>query len=189
MLNQNGTASSRLVGTRIFCTDCHNSDDNREFGGNGPNGPHGSTYPHVLERNYQLGQAVTPGGQVTNLFPTPDLSPQGPYALCAKCHDLTIVQSNLSWRLHLNHVSQDGFSCSICHTAHGMGAVNGTISGERLINFDVNVVAQNGSSPISYNRAANTCTLVCHGEVHDSTGAHAAAALPAIPQGVAVPRN
>jgi hypothetical protein len=23
------------MGTQIFCTDCHNSDDNREFGGRG----------------------------------------------------------------------------------------------------------------------------------------------------------
>jgi len=38
MLNQNGTAS-RLMGVQIFCTDCHNSDDNREFGGTGPNMP------------------------------------------------------------------------------------------------------------------------------------------------------
>lgn len=180
MLNLNGTASARLVGTRIFCTDCHNSDDNREFGGTGPNGPHGSTYPHLLERNYQFGQAASPGGTVTNTYPSPDLSTQGPYALCAKCHNLTIVLSNASWPQHMNHVSQDGFSCSICHTAHGMGAVSAGVSGERLVNFDINVVGQNGTLPISYNRASNTCTLVCHGEAHDTTGAHAAAVRPAI---------
>jgi hypothetical protein len=27
------------------CLECHNSDDNREFGGAGANGPHGSTEP------------------------------------------------------------------------------------------------------------------------------------------------
>jgi predicted CXXCH cytochrome family protein len=175
MLNLNGTTSARLVATRIFCTDCHNSDDNREFGGTGPNGPHGSTYPHVLERNYQFGQTAVPGGPVTNLYPNPDLSPQGPYALCAKCHSLSTVLSSASWPLHVNHVTQDGFACSICHTAHGMGATSASVTGERLINFDVGVVAQNGSTPISYNRAMNTCTLVCHGEAHNSTGAHAAA--------------
>jgi hypothetical protein len=36
-------------------------------------------------------------------------------------------------------------SCSACHTAHGMGGVSGTISGERLVNFDVNIVASNGA--------------------------------------------
>ena len=53
----------------------------------------------------------------------------------------------------------------MCHTAHGMGAQSGNISGERLVNFDANVVAPNGV-PISYNRSANTCTLVCHGVQH-----------------------
>jgi hypothetical protein len=170
MLNLNGTASARLMGTRIFCSDCHNSDDNREFGGSGPNGPHGSTYPHILERNYQFSQAATPGGTVTNTFPTPDLSPQGPYAMCAKCHDLNNIISNASWTKHSTHVSADGFSCSVCHTAHGMGAVSGGISGERLINFDIGVVAQNQAAPISYNRATNTCTLVCHNTAHNPDG-------------------
>ncbi|MGB7846295.1 MAG: cytochrome c3 family protein [Candidatus Acidiferrum sp.] len=170
MLNENGTASSRLVTTRIFCTDCHDSDDNREFGGTGPNGPHGSSYPHILERNYQFSQGTTPGGTVTNTYPTPDLSPQGPYALCAKCHDLTNILSNASWTQHNRHISQDGFSCSVCHTAHGMGAVVASVSGERLVNFDINVVAQNQAAPISYNRATNTCTLQCHNAAHNPNG-------------------
>jgi len=170
MLNLNGTASARLVGTRIFCTDCHNSDDNREFGGTGPNGPHGSTYPHILERNYQFSQAAAPGGTVTNTYPTPDLSPQGPYALCAKCHDLNNILSNASWSQHNLHVSTGGFSCSVCHTAHGVGAVSAGISGERLINFDINVVGSNQGMTISYNRATNTCTLVCHNAVHNANG-------------------
>ena len=166
MLNENGTVSGRLVGLRIFCTDCHNSEDNREFGGAGPNGPHGSMYTHILERIYQFSQAATPGGLVSNLYPTPDLSPQGPYALCGKCHDLNNVLSNASWAQHSRHVSQDGFSCSVCHTAHGMGAVNPGITGERMVNFDIAVVGPNGGAPITYNRAAGTCTLMCHGHAH-----------------------
>ena len=180
ILNLNGTSSARLVGARIFCTDCHNSDDNREFGGTGPNGPHGSTYLHILERNYQFSQATTPGGAVTNLYPTPDLSPQGPYALCAKCHDLNVVLTNASWPMHMSHVSQDGFSCSVCHTAHGMGTINPSISGERLINFDIAVVGQNQGASISYNHASNTCTLVCHNTAHNADGSVTAQSLPAI---------
>ncbi len=158
------------MGTRIFCTDCHNSDDNREFGGTGPDGPHGSTYPHILERNYQFSQAASPGGTVTNTYPNPDTSPQGPYAICAKCHNLSIVVSATSWSGHVNHVSQDGLSCSTCHTAHGMGAASGNVSGNSLINFDIGVVAQNQTSPISYNSATNTCTLVCHNATHNPDG-------------------
>ena len=169
MLNQNGTAG-RLMGVRIFCSDCHNSDDNREFGGLGPNGPHGSIYSHILEHNYQFSQAATPGGLVTNTFPNPDPSLNGPYGMCAKCHDLTKVMANTSWTKHSSHVSQDGFSCSVCHTAHGMGSVAPGVSGERLVNFDVNVVGQNNGAPISYNRGSNTCTLTCHQVAHNADG-------------------
>ena len=165
MTNLNGTASGRLVSPRVFCTDCHNSDDNREFGGTGPAGPHGSVNAHILERNYQYSQAATPGTTIANLFPNPDLSPLGPYAMCAKCHDLTQIMANTSWTRHSQHIN-DGFSCSVCHTAHGIGALNGSVSGERLVNFDLNVVAPNGANPISYNRAANTCSLTCHNHAH-----------------------
>jgi hypothetical protein len=169
MLNQNGTAS-RLMGVQIFCTDCHNSDDNREFGGNGPNGPHGSLNSHILEHNYQFSQAATPGGLVTDLFPNPDLSLNGPYGMCAKCHSLSKVVANTSLPQHSNHVSQDGLSCSVCHTAHGMGSISPNVSGERLVNFDANVVGQNNSAPVSYNRTSNTCVLTCHQTNHNSDG-------------------
>ena len=85
------------MGVQIFCTDCHNSDDNREFGGTGPNGPHGSVNSHILEHNYQFSQAAAPGGLVTNTFPNPDLSLNGPYGMCAKCHDLSNVVANTSF--------------------------------------------------------------------------------------------
>lgn len=42
MMNINGATVGRAMGIRILCTDCHNSDDNRESGGAGSNGPHGS---------------------------------------------------------------------------------------------------------------------------------------------------
>jgi len=154
-----------VMGIQILCTDCHNSDDDREFGGSGPNGPHGSKWTHILERRYEFSQAATPGSTITNLFPNPDQSAVGPYALCSKCHSLSNILSNASFSEHARHIN-DGFSCSTCHTAHGMGSTNGTISGERLVNFDVNVVAANGATPISYNRATNSCNLVCHNEAH-----------------------
>ena len=179
MLNIDGLKPNRAMGTQILCTDCHNSDDNREFGGVGPNGPgangpHGSRWTHILERRYEFSQTVVPGSTITNLFPNPDLSANGPYAMCAKCHDLSNqIVKNTSWSHHSAHINS-GFSCSVCHTAHGMGAASGTISGERLVNFDMNVVAQNGTAPnllpVSYNRAANTCVLVCHGASHNANG-------------------
>ena len=169
MVNEDGLTPGRAIGARILCTDCHNSDDNREFGGTGPNGPHGSKWTHILERRYEFSQAALPGQLITNLFPNPDLSVNGPYALCGKCHDLAKVAANTSFSEHARHIN-DGFSCSACHTGHGMGGTSGTISGERLVNFDVNVVAPNGATPIAYSRATNSCALTCHGHAHGQPG-------------------
>ena len=173
MLNLDGMTPGRPMGTQIFCTDCHNSDDNREFGGPGPNGPHGSKWTHILERRYEFSQSIAPGQLVTNLFRNPDLSVNGPYAMCGKCHSLSNIMSNVSFRQHQSHINA-GFTCSTCHTAHGLSGTNPNISGQRLVNFDVNVVAQNGAAPISYNRATNTCALVCHEVAHNQNGSVAA---------------
>ena len=171
MWNLDGTSQGRAMGNQILCSDCHNSDDNREFGGTGSNGPHGSKWTHILERRYEFSQAPTPGALINTLYPSPDLSVNGPYALCGKCHNLSnIVVTGASWTGHQNHVGTDGFTCSTCHTAHGMGSTSGTISGERLVNFDANVVAQNGGNPISYAHANNTCVLVCHQVAHNPDG-------------------
>jgi predicted CXXCH cytochrome family protein len=177
MLNIDGATPGRAMGTRTLCSDCHNSDDNREFGGTGPNGPHGSAWLHLLERRYEFSQAPAPGANITNLFPSPDLSVAGPYALCGKCHDLTQVMSNSSFSEHSRHIS-DGFSCSVCHVGHGMGSASANISGERLVNFDVNVVAPNGTTPITYNRSTNSCALLCHSETHSGSGAALHGRLP-----------
>jgi hypothetical protein len=173
MTNIQGTTmsgpSARNTNSQILCSDCHNSDDNREFGGTGPNGPHGSIYSHILERRYEFSHAPAPGQLINNLFPSPDLSAVGPYAMCAKCHNLNNILSNASFSEHARHMN-DGFSCSVCHTSHGMGAQSGSISGERMVNFDANVVAQNGTTPVSYSRATNSCSLVCHGHAHQLVG-------------------
>ena len=173
MLQLDGKTQGRAMGTRVFCTDCHNSDDNREFGGTGPNGPHGSKWTHLLERRYEFSQAPAPGQAITNPFPNPDLSVNGPYALCGKCHDLqNQIDNNSSWAQHSRHINE-GFSCSVCHTAHGMGAGTANATGERLVNFDLNVVAPNGTAPVSYDRSIGTCSLVCHGHTHGSGAAAA----------------
>jgi predicted CXXCH cytochrome family protein len=185
MLSVNGVApasasQTRIMGNQILCTDCHNSDDNREFGGSGANGPHGSRWTHILERRYEFSQTTAPGQLISNLFPNPDLSVNGPYALCGKCHDLqNQIMQNTSWNHHSDHINA-GFSCSTCHTAHGMGAASAAISGERLINFDANVVAPNGTLPIAYNRTSNSCTLTCHGAAHNPNGSVTTAFVPRV---------
>jgi hypothetical protein len=171
MLNLDGSLSSRALrfDSQILCTDCHNSDDNREFGGSGANGPHGSKWTHILERDYEFSQALAPGQQITNPITANLTSSNGPYALCAKCHDLSNILGDNSFKQHSRHIN-DGFSCSTCHTAHGIGATtSASISGDRLINFDVKVVAPNGGT-ISYTQTPTTCVLVCHGYAHNPGG-------------------
>jgi predicted CXXCH cytochrome family protein len=173
MWDLTGRIQTRPMGTRIFCTDCHNSDDNREFGGAGPNGPHGSNNDHILERPYLISQVAPgawptagPGTRIINLnadFRT-DPGSGGPFSLCAKCHDLDSIMSNASFPEHSEHI-REGFSCSVCHSAHGVPAGGvGTISGRRLVNFDVNVVRPLGGV-LAYSN--NNCTLTCHGEDHN----------------------
>jgi len=175
MWNLDGHTQGRTMGSRILCTDCHNSDDNREFGGQGPNGPHGSQYAHILERRYEYSEvapAAGPGTTIQNLFPlVVDPGANGPYSLCAKCHSLSNVLSNASFSKHSNHINA-GFSCSVCHTAHGVPNSSATLAGERLVSFDINVVARNDANqaPISYNRGTGTCTLKCHNYNHNQNG-------------------
>ncbi|MGA7288245.1 MAG: cytochrome c3 family protein [Terriglobales bacterium] len=183
MWNLDGRTPGRAITARILCTDCHNSDDNREFGGTGPNGPHGSQFSHILERRYEFSQvapgippAAGPGSTIENLLPAVvDPGAGGPYSLCAKCHDLNNVLSNASFSQHALHI-KGGFSCSVCHTSHGMGATSSNVSGDRMVSFDLKVVAENATSsgyfrsPISYNRGSNTCTLTCHNYSHNPDG-------------------
>jgi hypothetical protein len=177
MWDLTGTVPMRAMGTQIFCGDCHNSDDNREFGGKGPNGPHGSVNWHILERRYEYSQVATgtfpaggPGSLVVNLLPGPLLAPSGggPYSLCAKCHDLNNINSDKSFKEHSTHI-QKGFSCSVCHSAHGVpGSGAAAMSaGDRLINFDANVVAPYNGQITWKNQH---CALTCHMTNHDSTG-------------------
>ena len=190
MWNLDGRTQGRPITARILCTDCHNSDDNREFGGTGPSGPHGSQFPHILERRYEFSQvapglppAAGPGSAIQNLQPSiVDPASGGPYSLCAKCHDLSNILSNASFSRHALHINA-GFSCSVCHTSHGMGANSSNVSGDRMVNFDLKVVAENATSsyfraPISYNRGANTCTLTCHNMSHNPDGTVTPAVAP-----------
>jgi predicted CXXCH cytochrome family protein len=175
MWDLSGKLQMRPMGTRIFCTDCHNSDNNREFGGTGPNGPHGSKNTHVLERRYESSQVAAglfpaggPGSLIINPIPNPPTDPGsgGPYSMCAKCHDLTNVLSDTSWGQHKKHVQEQGVSCSVCHSGHGV-PTGGSGTGKRLVNFDLNVVAPN-AGVISYTGA--TCTLRCHTMDHNPDG-------------------
>lgn len=160
-LDQNMNASSR-----IYCTDCHDSDETPRIGGTGPRGPHGSIYPHLLRERYETLDGTTES--------------YAAYALCYRCHDRTSILSDVSFQkrngMRGGHSGHLGFrvkaTCSDCHDPHGV--VDDGVSGDHthLINFDKNVV-----SPISGNttpiykdlgKFSGSCTLICHGKVHNN---------------------
>ncbi len=144
-------------GSLIRCTDCHNNDAGPRAGGSGPDGPHGSAYAFLLERNYTV---------------TDDTSESAfEYALCYKCHERTSILSDESFKEHKKHIVGERAPCSACHDPHGVSTVAGSTSDHtHLINFDITIVRPEPQSGIlefrDLGRFAGSCTLVCHGKRH-----------------------
>ncbi|BDG07407.1 cytochrome c3 family protein [Anaeromyxobacter paludicola] len=142
--------------SQIYCSDCHAS--NGAGTGTVPKGPHGSIYPHLLERNYA----------------TADRTPESPdaYALCYKCHDRTVLLSSQSgFKLHARHVVDQSTPCSVCHNAHGVtAAAASSQGGAHLMDYDVSVARPGPRGALRYtSRGARsgTCSVSCHGAQHD----------------------
>ncbi len=139
------------VTSRMYCTDCHNNDQGPNAGGSGANGPHGSTYPSLLER--QL------------IFTDYNPENSGTYALCYKCHSRSSILSDQSFNLHRLHIVDQRTACTTCHDPHG---VNNT---KHLINFNVDYVTPSSNGKIQYVSSGprrGNCTLTCHGRDHKS---------------------
>lgn len=137
------------AGALIFCTDCHNSNQGTGAGGSGPNGPHGSTYIPILER------------QLT--FTDFGSESAGTYALCYKCHSRDSILSDRSFRYHRKHVVEEKASCSTCHDPHG------TAASTHLINFNVNYVTASSNGRLEFRDTGTlhgNCSLKCHGKDH-----------------------
>ena len=144
-------------GSMIRCTDCHNNDAGRRSGGGGPDGPHGSIYDFLLERNYTVRDDVVEGAFE--------------YALCYKCHQRSSILSNRSFKEHRKHIEEERTPCSACHDPHGVSTTVGAGSDHtHLINFDTTIVRPEPSTGRLEFRDqgtfAGSCTLVCHGESH-----------------------
>jgi predicted CXXCH cytochrome family protein len=158
----------------IYCTDCHASDQSPAAGGAGSRGPHGSIYPHLLERSY------------TSMDPSVE-SPAS-YALCYKCHDRDTLLSEKSPftlrdgralppgkspALHMRHVFTAGTPCATCHDGHGVSIDAGnSLQNAHLISFNTTVVSANTAGrPVYTSNGARmgSCNLTCHGEKHDGS--------------------
>jgi predicted CXXCH cytochrome family protein len=145
----------------IYCTDCHNNDQGPNAGGTGPNGPHGSMYVPLLERQLILSdfQTETPGI----------------YALCYKCHMRTSILADQSFtgvnaagqdRGHRFHIQDAQTACVTCHDSHGVATV------KHLMNFNPDYVTPSSNGRLEYvstGPGSGNCSLTCHGKDHNAT--------------------
>jgi len=145
------------AGSVIYCTDCHANNSGPGAGGSGPAGPHGSIYPHLLERQY-----ITADGTAESSLN---------YALCYKCHNRTSILNDESFTEHKKHVQEENAPCSVCHDPHGIsGAQGNTTNNAHLINFDTAIVAPNSVGLLKYESLGSfsgRCYLSCHGHDHN----------------------
>jgi len=153
----------------MYCTTCHADDEG------GARGPHGSAFPPILKARYD----------------TADNTPESydHYALCYRCHDRSSILRDASFQRkligrktasgggHSGHLAA-GAPCSACHDAHGVNDVMGaaptrTGSHTHLINFDTRIALPKPGLqyPVFKDNGmfSGSCTLVCHGFVHDTT--------------------
>jgi predicted CXXCH cytochrome family protein len=158
--------------SRIYCTDCHNSDQSPSTGNAGPNGPHGSIFTPILERELILKEGSTESF--------------GNYALCYKCHDRNSILGDQSFRAtnstgqdrgHRFHIVDQKAACCTCHDAHGVATQ------ARLINFDLGSVTNSISNGrlefVGAGPSSGNCSLTCHGVDHAATAYPAPQISPA----------
>ena len=158
MLNVDGTNNTNRplsTSTLLYCTDCHNNDQARSSNGAGPNGPHGSAYPHLLQLNLfqdAIGGGGGGGGGTSAA------------ALCNKCHNLTTVRNENP------HDDHSGVGCTTCHDPHGV--IGGNAGANRaMMNFDTSVAAKAttnfGYFYMGTGSGQKGCYTNCHGENHN----------------------
>lgn len=170
MLNLDGSPGRSLgSGTSIYCTDCHSNDQARKSLGSGPNGPHGSTWNHLLERRYDLEvPPAVPGDNAPGVTYVSGIN--GTAGVCYKCHDIdnSIIQDQ-SFGKHHRHIIGEPTSCSTCHDPHGIHGGNAT-NNYNLVNFDVSIVGPNRNGELRFVRTGTfqgECYLNCHGTSHN----------------------
>ena len=173
-LPNGSTGRSLASGTHLYCTDCHNNNSARSFGGLAPNGPHGSDYEHLLASPYPMNSAPAFAGEV--MGEVNFSSGASTYLLCNSCHyldrdehaDALLNDRTFAHRLH---VQDAGTSCATCHDSHGIQGGDLT-SNPSLINFDMKVVAPLPGMPSpqleSMGSYTGRCYLQCHSKRHDS---------------------
>jgi predicted CXXCH cytochrome family protein len=142
----------------INCTSCHNNND-ATLGTTAPQGPHGSIYEPILERQY------------LTTDPTPESSQS--YDLCYKCHSEPFLVSDQARTFHhKSHVVTNNAPCAACHDPHGSRRNPHLIdfmlrdrSGKAVVSPSATLGRlefQPGPGP-----GHGTCYLQCHGSNHE----------------------
>ncbi len=137
----------------MYCTDCHNNDQGPNNGGTGANGPHGSAFTPILERNLTLVDGNT--------------ETAAEYALCYKCHSRSSILADQSFKEHTKHIQGVKAACTTCHDPHGVE------TWPRLINFrtaGADPITPSSSGRLEYNSTGvnkGNCYLTCHGKDHN----------------------
>ncbi len=129
--------------SRVSCTDCHSSDDDRV------RGPHGSSYPFLLKKR------------------SPSISDPEPMSrgdLCFDCHSFDVyadasshatVQRASRFNAPAGHAFHSGtmkVACGVCHETHGSRREEALIATGRFP----------GISSYTQTAAGGTCNSTCH---------------------------
>jgi predicted CXXCH cytochrome family protein len=141
----------------VKCSDCHNNNAGPGAGGVGPKGPHGSTYPTLLERQYLKADRTPESG--------------ANYALCYKCHSRTSILSDNTFKEHSKHITGERTPCNACHDPHGISSTQGNATNNsKLINFDTTINTPSSSGQLKFVSSGTnkgSCYLTCHGKNHN----------------------
>lgn len=140
-------ASGYRADSRVTCSDCHGSDDERE------RGVHASRYQHLLKRPYADGSGFEAANQDD---------------LCFACHSYDVYASEASDSSrraasrfndpssagHVFHVAKQQIACGSCHDPHGS------------TRYPSLLVRVNGRGISDYTQSATggTCRTSCHQE-------------------------
>lgn len=157
--------------TRIYCSDCHGSNQSRRAGGTGPDGPHGSQYEHILLAQYYMPRATDARIAYNS----------SQYSLCFRCHYEAFVMdsgsafTNGGVNEHGRHVRDRQIPCFACHDPHGVSwkMLATATNNAHLINFDMDYASGAAvAAPLYVSNATGqgSCTVNCHtvaGNLHN----------------------
>lgn len=142
--------------SRIYCHDCHNTDERDSPGPTTPFGPHGSTNEPILRGTYPLHDFVN--------------FDEAEYGLCLTCHRWDNGLRDDSAFEHKKHMENADAACVDCHDPHGSRIYTHLINFLRFDENGTEVVRpsiQTGRLEfIDEGDGRGSCYLNCHGEEH-----------------------